>query len=317
MPMGPNYDEVVLTHVRFQAGVPLLNDVYFEITRFDTDATNILYLGDAVPSVGTIEFNKVNYITRVSQAIYADTIPIWDRKSGKLTDFTTHFTFIIDTQGASLYGHRLTFFLAPVGFQIRPNSAGGFLGLFNTTYTDSSRNQMIVIEFDSYVNVEWDPPFEHVGINKNSISSARYTTWNASLHSGDSVDVWVSYNSTSQILNLSWSYGAGNDTGGNTSLSYQVDLREVLQERVTVGFSAATGANIERHILQYWEFNSTLNIAEKSDNKSIGWKLAVGVNCPCWYFNSSSYSSIIYILDKTKKSSRDTSGDSRLDINER
>ncbi|GJT39743.1 L-type lectin-domain containing receptor kinase IX.1-like protein [Tanacetum coccineum] len=261
--------------------LPFSASVYFEITRFDTDATNILYTGDAVPSVGTIEFNKVNYITRVGQAIYKDTIPIWDRKSGKLTDFTTHFTFIIDTQGQPLYGHGLTFFLAPVGFQIPPNSAGGFLGLFNTTYTDSSRNQLIVIEFDSYVNVEWDPPYQHVGINKNSISSANYTAWNASLHSGDSADVWVSYNSATQILNLSWSYGrAGNDTRGNTSLSYQVDLSEVLQERATVGFSAATGANTERHILQYWEFNSTLDVAEKSDNKSIGWKLAVGVSVP-------------------------------------
>ncbi|CAI9272422.1 unnamed protein product [Lactuca saligna] len=258
----------------------LTSSIYFEINRFDVDATNILYSGDAMPSVGTIEFNKVNYLTRVGQAIYADTIPIWDKKSGKVSDFTTHFTFIIDTQSQSTYGHGLTFFLAPVGFQIPPNSAGGFLGLFNTTYTDSSRNQMIVIEFDSFVNSEWDPPYEHVGINKNSIYSANYTSWNASLHSGDPADVWVSYNAATQILNLSWSYGAGNDSTENTSLSYQVDLREVLPEWVTVGFSAATGANVERHILQYWEFNSSLNIVKKSKDSSMERKLAVGLIVP-------------------------------------
>nr|XP_043635071.1 L-type lectin-domain containing receptor kinase IX.1-like [Erigeron canadensis] len=258
--------------------LPFSESVYFRITRFDTDATNILYSGDAVPSVGAIEFNKVNYLTRVGHAIYADTVPIWVRKTGKVTDFTTHFTFIIDTQAQSSYGHGLAFFLAPVGFQIPPNSAGGFLGLFNTTYTDSSRNQMIVIEFDSFVNDDWDPPFEHVGINKNSIHSANYTAWNASLHSGDPADVWVSYNATTQFLNLSWSYGAGNGT--NTSLSYQVDLKEVLPEWVTVGFSAATGANVERHILQYWEFNSSLNVMKKSKNNSKGWKLAVGLIVP-------------------------------------
>ncbi|KAM0022337.1 putative protein kinase RLK-Pelle-L-LEC family [Helianthus debilis subsp. tardiflorus] len=262
--------------------LPFSESVYFKIDRFSADRTDILYRGDAVPSVGTIEFNLVNYVTRVGQAIYYDTVPIWDRKSRKLTDFTTHFTFIIDTLGSSLYGHGLAFFLAPVTFQIPPNSPGGFLGLFNTTYTDSSLNQMIVIEFDSFVNPEWDPLYEHVGINKNSIHSAVYTAWNASLHSGDSADAWVSYNATTQLLNLRWSYGAGNDSQGNenTSLSYQVDLREVLPERVMVGFSAATGAYVERHILQSWEFNSTLNIKPKGEDNSKELKLAVGIAVP-------------------------------------
>ncbi|KAK1410363.1 hypothetical protein QVD17_36899 [Tagetes erecta] len=260
--------------------LPLYQSVDFTIDSFSVDTTNILYLGDAVPNVGTIEFNKVNYITRVGQAIYYDSVPIWDRKTRKLTDFTTHFKFIIDTQGQPTYGHGLTFFLAPLSFQIPPNSPGGFLGLFNTTYIDNPRNQMIVIEFDSFVNEEWDPLFEHVGINKNSIRSANYTAWNASLNSGNSTDAWVSYNSTTQVLNLRWNYGSENDSpvNMNTTLSYQVDLREVLPERVMVGFSAATGANVEKHILQYWEFNSTLNSV--GDDNSKEWKLAVGIAVP-------------------------------------
>ncbi|KAI7749650.1 hypothetical protein M8C21_010526 [Ambrosia artemisiifolia] len=256
--------------------------VDFKIDRFDVDATNILYHGDATPSVGMIQFTKDNYLTRVGQAVYHDTVPIWDSKSGKLTDFNTHFTFMIDTQGRSDYGHGLTFFLAPVTFEIPPNSAGGFLGLFNTTYIDSPRNQMIVIEFDSFVNSDWDPPFEHVGINKNSISSVAYTAWNASLHSGDTADVWVTYNAPTQLLNMRWSYGDGNGTRANenTSLSYQVDLREVLPERVMVGFSAATSANVERNFLKSWEFNSSLNLVDQDENNSKAWKMAVGIGVP-------------------------------------
>uniref|UniRef100_A0A251SJW3 Protein kinase domain-containing protein n=1 Tax=Helianthus annuus TaxID=4232 RepID=A0A251SJW3_HELAN len=228
-------------------------------------------------SVGTIEFNKVNYLNRVGQAIYYDTVPIWGRKSRKLTDFTTHFTLIIDTQGRSPY-NGLTFFLAPATFQISPNSAGGFLGLFNTTYTDSPRNQLIVIEFDSFVNPEWDPPVEHVGINKNSIHPATYAAWDASSHGGETTDAWVSYNSTTQLLSLEWSYNARNDSRGN--LSYQVDLREVLPEQVMIGFAAATGANVERHILQSWEFSSSLNVVKKGEDNSKKWKLAVGIGVP-------------------------------------
>ncbi|KAJ0656706.1 putative non-specific serine/threonine protein kinase [Helianthus annuus] len=100
---------------------PFSESVDFKIDRFDADAKDILYSGDVVASVGTIEFNKVNYLTRVGQVVYYDTVPIWDCKSGKLTDFTTHFTFIIDTLGRSLYGHGLTLFLAPTTFQLPPN----------------------------------------------------------------------------------------------------------------------------------------------------------------------------------------------------
>ncbi|KAK9061948.1 hypothetical protein SSX86_019132 [Deinandra increscens subsp. villosa] len=120
---------------------------------------------------------------------------------------------------------------------------------------------MIFIEFDSFVNEEWDQPFEHVGINKNSIASDNYTAWNASLHSGNSTDAWVSYNASTQILNLWWSYDGARSE--NYSLSYKVDLREVLPERAMVGFSAATGANVERHILQSWEFNSKFEYGGK------------------------------------------------------
>ncbi|KAF5769581.1 putative non-specific serine/threonine protein kinase [Helianthus annuus] len=195
--------------------LPFSESVYFKIDRFN--ATNIRYSDYVMPSDGSIEFNKVNY--RVAQAIYCDAVPIWDHRYGKLTDFTTHFTFIIDTQGNSTHGHGLTFFLAPTTFQIPPNSAGGLLGLFNTTYANSPLNQMIFIEFDSFVNPEWDPPFEHVGININSISSSNFTAWNASLHSGETTDAWVSYNATTQLLNLRWSYDARNDFRGNTNTS--------------------------------------------------------------------------------------------------
>jgi hypothetical protein len=96
--------------------------VSFQISRFDPTATDILYYGDAVPSVGAIEMNKVNYINRVGWAVYAKRVPLWDSHTRRLADFTTHYSFTIDTQGASTYGHGLAFFLAPVGFDIPPNS---------------------------------------------------------------------------------------------------------------------------------------------------------------------------------------------------
>ena len=144
--------------------LPSANSINFHIPRFDPNADDILYQGDAAASVGAIEFNKINYLCRVGWATYAEGVRLWDSNTGKLSDFTSRFSVTIDTQGSSTYGHGVAFFLASVGSQIPPNSAGGFLGLFNTTTSDSSTNQIVLVEFDTFSNPEWDPSVEHVGI---------------------------------------------------------------------------------------------------------------------------------------------------------
>ncbi|GJW96507.1 L-type lectin-domain containing receptor kinase IX.1-like protein [Tanacetum coccineum] len=253
--------------------LPLSESTSFEFTSFSHDTKNIAYSGDAKPSFGVVQLNTVGLSSMVGHAKYADPVQIWDIKSGKLSDFTSHFTFIVDTEGRSPFGDCFSFFLAPVGFQIPPNSAGAFLGLFNSTDFDSDQNQMLFVEFDSFVN-PWDPQYgPHVGINVNSVRSRNDTAWNTSLHSGHSADAWVSYNATTQFLSLSWRYGAENNSHENSSLSYNVDLRKVLPEWVTIGFSGTTGVNMEKHILQYWEFSSSLNATQKREDNSNKFKL--------------------------------------------
>jgi len=182
---------IMLTSLYISFLLPLLllpsaNSVYFQISQFND--TNMYYQGDAVPFGGHIEFNLVDYINRVGWATYPERVRLWDSSLGRLSDFTSHFSFTINTHGATNYGHGIAFFLAPVGFQIPPNSAGGFLGLFNTTTMKSPQSQIVSVEFDSYPNDGWDPKVGHVGINKNSISSAVYTPWNASFHSEDTAE---------------------------------------------------------------------------------------------------------------------------------
>lgn len=60
------------------------------------------------------------------------------------------------------------------------------------------------MEFDSFVNKEWDPAYEHVGIKNKSIHSAVTTPWNASLHSADTADAQIVYNGTTKSLTVSW-----------------------------------------------------------------------------------------------------------------
>ncbi|XVF59134.1 hypothetical protein PTKIN_Ptkin07bG0251100 [Pterospermum kingtungense] len=242
--------------------------------------SNLISYGDAKPSVGAIQFNLDTYLCRVGWAAYVEKVPLWDSSTGRLSDFNTRFSFDIDLEGRANYGHGIAFFLAPVGSEIPPNSAGGFLGLFNTTTSDSSQNQIVPVEFDTFENPEWDPPGvgSHVGINNNSIFSANYTRWNASFHSGDTADVLISYNATTKNLSVSWSYQKTNNPLENLSLLYQIDLMKVLPEWVMVGFSAATGQYMEWQSLESWEFNSNLIVKEGTrGNNARNNKIVVGV----------------------------------------
>ncbi|MBA0664027.1 hypothetical protein Goklo_004103, partial [Gossypium klotzschianum] len=219
----------------------------------------ILYQGDAEakPS-GVVEFNNLDHRYRVGWATYADKLPLWNSKTGELSDFSTRFAFTI-MSNASSYGHGFAFFLAPVGSEIPPNSAGALLGLFNTTDNVSALGQAVLVEFDTYKN-SWDPVGvnNHVGININSLTSANYTSWNASFHKGDTADVLISYNATTKNFRASWTYQTTNNPEETSSLSYHTDLTKVLPEWVMVGFSGSIGLAKEQHILQSWEFNSTL-----------------------------------------------------------
>ncbi|TYG46252.1 hypothetical protein ES288_D11G241800v1 [Gossypium darwinii] len=249
--------------------LPCVNSISFNIPRFDSGANNILYQGAARPNVGAVEFNSLTYVCQVGRIIFAE----------KVTSFTSHFSFIIDSQGkaSSEYSAGLAFFLAPVGSEIPPNSAGGFLGLFNTTTIDSSGNQVVLVEFDTFSNTDWDPEVEHVGININSISSVKYAPWNFSLYSEDTADAWISYNATTRNLSVTWNYQNSSSQG---SLSHQIDLTEILPETAIVGFSAATSHRIERHQLVSWEFNSSLErkaIKEKNTNRIT---IVIGVAVP-------------------------------------
>ncbi|KAK4261440.1 hypothetical protein QN277_004436 [Acacia crassicarpa] len=253
----------------FSSSFLSVNSLYFQRSGFASNDADILYMGSAGSVVGTVRFNlNDKYTCQVGWAIYARRVKLWDSSTGHITDFTSHYTFTIDTQGQTTHGHGLCFFLAPSGFEIPPNSAAGFLGLFNTTTSLSSQSQIVHVEFDSYPNSEWGETTEHVGINNHSVVSSVSTFWNASLHSDDAADVWITYNSASKNLSVTWKYQSTQSPQENNTLSYLIDLSKALPEWVTVGFSGATGSVGELHTLLSWEFNSTLDDTEQGKNKT-------------------------------------------------
>ncbi|GKV37123.1 hypothetical protein SLEP1_g45185 [Rubroshorea leprosula] len=216
---------------------------------------------------------------RVGWVTYANEVLMWDSNSGKLSDFTCHFSFSINASSPNMTNDGIEFFLAPVRFQIPPNSASGYLGLFNTTTRDSSSNRIILVEFDTYQHLEWDPieVQTHVGININSICSVVYTPSNASFHIRDTTDILITYNSTTKNLSVSWSYQNTKNPQENSTLYYLVDLRNVSNNWVTIGFSTSTGGVAGQHTLKSWKFNSSFNAKETNENSSRKIKIVVAI----------------------------------------
>ncbi|GKV47595.1 hypothetical protein SLEP1_g54483 [Rubroshorea leprosula] len=230
-------------------------------------------------SSGVVELTTYDRQFRVGWVTYANKVLMWDSNSRKLSDFTCSFSFSIDVPSSNIISDGIAFFLAPAGFQIPPNSISAFLGLFNDTTRHSSSNRIISVEFDTWQNLEWDPEEvkSHVGININSIRSAVYIPWNASFHLRDTADVLITYNSTTKNLSVSWSYQKTKNPQEISTLCYSVDLRDVLNKWVTIGFSATSGGERARYTLKSWKFNSSLDAKETNENSSRKIKIAVAI----------------------------------------
>ncbi|KAK8316655.1 hypothetical protein V6Z11_A13G053800 [Gossypium hirsutum] len=227
---------------------PFSNAVSFNFTSFTTNNNNISY-ENAYPASRVIQLTAnqrdLQMTASLGRATYYEPMHLWDKATGNLKDFATHFTFTIDSQNRSAYGDGIAFFLAPEGSKIPDNvTKGGNLALasdgigLNTTV-----NRFVAVGFDIYRNL-WDPEHEHVGIDVDSMKSVANVTW-------------IRYDPKTHNLSVSFT-GFRNNTTVMQHLSAIIDLRLYLPDNVTFGFSAATGNASAIHQISSWDFTSSL-----------------------------------------------------------
>ncbi|XP_042484582.1 L-type lectin-domain containing receptor kinase IX.1-like [Macadamia integrifolia] len=259
----------------------LANPLNFSFPSFDMSETNksILLFRDASISIRRSIDLTVNLVDEghnfsIGRASYSEQLHLWDKKTGKLTDFTTHFSFVInpDKVNATEYhsGDGLAFFLSdPRNSAISDSTAGGGLGLFNSSPTTNlSTNSIIAVEFDTWKN-PWDSNGNHIGININSIKAVKTVMLNnTSIKDGRKARVLVTYNSSLHLLSVFQTFNSNTEFSEiSPCLSHTIDLRDYLPERVTVGFSAATGNATELHQIFSWDFCSSLDMGKRDLTK--------------------------------------------------
>ncbi|KAG2396210.1 L-type lectin-domain containing receptor [Vigna angularis] len=227
--------------------------------------------GDAILSESEIQLTKT---TRYQSNAYSvgrvtsfERLHLWDNITGKLTDFTTQFSFVIFSNETS-FGDGLAFFLADPGLPLSNQiQQGGGLGLLDgNQLLNSAKHPFVAVEFDTFQN-SWDPPGTHVGINFNSMKSNKTVPWSLDIRQMKACYCVIEYNATTHILNVSFSGNNLNDKPIKRYISCNVDLRYYLPEWVIFGFSAATGVMFELNTVLSWSFHSTLQSNQNLSNK--------------------------------------------------
>ncbi|QCD81950.1 hypothetical protein DEO72_LG2g2282 [Vigna unguiculata] len=199
----------------------------------------------------------------VGRAVYIPPVRLWDKSTGKVADFETVFTFVVDSAGSQIHADGLSFFIIPFDADpsIPKNSSGGYLGLFTPeTAFNVDKNQIVAIEFDSFGN-DWDPKpvaiAPHIGVDINSLESVETIDWpiNA-VPEGLIGEASIRYDSEKKELHVAVGYGTQPPT--IVQLSETIDLSGVLPEWVRIGFSGATGDSVETHDILSWTFGSRI-----------------------------------------------------------
>ncbi|KAF8411331.1 hypothetical protein HHK36_003878 [Tetracentron sinense] len=246
----------------------------FNFSSFTPNTPGMEFFGDAFASAeNVIQLTRNqaddDLLNSSGRAVYATPIQLWDPNTHVAKDFITHFQFIIKGIDKESYGEGLSFFMAPIGSVLPKNSSGQWLGLFNSSTNNSTSTKIVAVEFDTYQN-DWDPDGNHVGIDINSIVSVTNITWNTSMKTENIGSAWIGYNSTSKNLFVYLTYEQ-DSYQGVPSLSYSLNLTEILPDKVIVGFSASTGSSRELHKILSWDFVSNMTQSSQSTTKHKIW----------------------------------------------
>ncbi|TKY58083.1 L-type lectin-domain containing receptor kinase IX.1 [Spatholobus suberectus] len=212
---------------------------------------------------------------------------IRDPSSNLTTDFTTCFFFTIDKVNFTdtTYDNDFTFYFAPSGYQIQPNSASGTFDLFNDSTTNNlPEHHIVVFEFDTFVG-SIDPPGTKLpSFNQgpahatrrnrrqlsNGLTSLAFAKFDVDNNLGKMCHAFGHlhrlHSKPLRFLVLQRKTHHNNNNNNESSISYQIDLKKLLPEWVNIGFSASTGLSTERNVIYSWEFSSTLNGSGGFDN---------------------------------------------------
>lgn len=226
-------------------------------TQFDFSSltlSSLNLLGDAHLSGGSVRLTRELPVPSSSagRVLYSQPIRFLHPRTRSAVSFSTFFSFSISNLNPSSTGAGLAFLITlDEGTGV---GAGGLLG------TPKNSNSFIAVEFDTLMDVEFDDMNgNHVGLDLGSVVSSRAADLDPigiDLKSGDLVNAWIQFDSSTAILNVSVSYS--NVKPKEPVLSVPLDLSRHVDDFMFVGFSGSTQGSTETHSIEWWSFSSCI-----------------------------------------------------------
>ncbi|KAL6574000.1 hypothetical protein OROHE_001542 [Orobanche hederae] len=201
----------------------------------------------------------------LGRALYPSRIPTKLPNSSLVFPFSTSFIFSMAPYQGKLPGHGILFVFVP-NEGIRGSSSAQHLGLFNSTNNGNPNNHVFGVEFDVFRNEEFgDINGNHVGIDVNSlisINSSEAGYWaddhksfeKLTLNNGKNYQVWIDYVDGTVNVTIA---PVGIRRPNQPLLSVPLNLSQVLEDEMYVGFVAATGALTQSHRILACSFSNT------------------------------------------------------------
>lgn len=189
----------------------------------------------------------------------------FSRRFDSISSFSTTFVFVITAPYSDLSGHGLAFTISAITESLLDDLPSQYMGLFSAESDGNLTNQLFAVELDTLQNVKLsDLDDNHVGIDVNSLESisshtAGYYTPDGTflpllLISGEPMQVWVDYDDSSHLVNVSLAPYLQHKPQ-HPLLSTTFNLTSVLPSSVYVGFASATGTLRSIHRIIGWSFN--------------------------------------------------------------
>ncbi|XP_059659076.1 L-type lectin-domain containing receptor kinase VII.1 [Cornus florida] len=220
----------------------------------------------------------------IGRALYPSKILTKGPNSSLVLPFSTSFIFSMAPSKKVLAGHGIVFLFVPFT-GTEGSSSSQNLGFLNFTNNGDPNNHIFGVEFDVFKNEEFDDISEnHVGININSLRSeiaheAGY--WpdgddggqdeknfkKLKLNNGKNYQVWIDYSDFSINVTM---VVLGTKRPKRPLLNMSLNLSDVFEDEMYVGFTAATGRLVESHRILGWSFsNSNFSLSEGLNTKGL------------------------------------------------
>ncbi|KAK9063874.1 hypothetical protein SSX86_017746 [Deinandra increscens subsp. villosa] len=241
---------------------PPSSAVDFVINSFNS--TSISLYGNATIQSNILTLTN-STLFQIGRALYPQKIRT--KNASSLLPFSTSFIFAMAPNKTAVPGHGFVFLFTPVT-GIRNTAPAQNLGLFSKEVDGNSSNHVFGVEFDVFRNQNYgDINDNHVGIDVNSLTSVYSRTpgyypdgggrfISFLLNDGRNYQVWIKY----QNLTISVTVApVGEKPEDCVICQSPLNLTDVFEDEMYVGFTAGTGNLTQSHKILSWSFSNTDN----------------------------------------------------------